>query len=346
MSYGGIISQGKFTQAATAVPKFIPIPSGVDRMEVINYTGSDGATNGKGTSYLWQRGMATDGGLIYYHPAGDQTLAVNAIASGGFTLVDSESVVYGASTSATGLSNATSMVVTTANTAGIVANSTVVRLLVESGDTLTDYETVVNKDFLVVSVNSGADFTLDALATAPGLTTGTLHFKIVYVDTPFYPRARIIAQITTGTTTEVYTTVPHGLTTGQKIRFSIPSTSGMTQLNPTTDNQYLSATVTIHATDTARFTADVDSTGFTAFSYPISTQAPVSFPYIIPFGMDSAKAISSNAEISADARVNTARLGMILGLGSNATAGLTGPAGAANDVMYWSAWKAANVTNE
>ena len=347
MSFGGIISQGKFTQASTAVAKFVAIPSGVDRMEVINYTASDGSTSGAGTSYLWQRGMATDGGLIYYHPAGDQTLAVDAMSSGGFTLVDSESVVVGAGVNVNSITSGTSVVLNVSSTVGIVDGVSVVRVLKPSGKTLADGEPIIGQDFLVASSVANTSITLVALATDPAIGAGTAQYKIVYTDTAFYPRSRVIADITAGTTTAVYTTVPHGLTVGQEIRFSIPSTSGMVQLNPTTENLYLSATViSIDSTDLTLFTVDIDSSSFTAFSYPTSAQDPFSFPRITPIGENTATAISNNVGISKDAKVNTAQLGMILGLGSDATAGKKGPAGAANNVMYWSAWKAANVTQE
>jgi hypothetical protein len=357
MSFGGIISQGKFTQAATAVVKFIPIPSGVDRIEVLNYTASVDKVAQDGYLYTWQRGMATDGGVYDYYrvsannadPASDTASIVSHsnIASGGFTLVDSSSALFGAAVAGTAVAWDTDhLEFTVDSAAGVVDGATVVRIFKQTGDGVTNAETIIGQDFLIQTV-SGGGTVLETypLATNPAVTTGSFHYKIMYVDTAFYPRSRVIARITAGTTTEVYTTVPHGLTTGQMIRFSIPATSGMVGLNPSTENLYLSATVTAHATDTKRFTADIDSSSFTAFTYPTSAQDPCSFPRITPIGENSAKAIANDLEISKDAKVNTAQLGMILGLGVAGT-GVNGPAGAANDVMYWSAWKAANVTQE
>jgi len=145
------------------------------------------------------------------------------------------------------------------------------------------------------------------------------------------------------------------LTVGQKIRFFIPACSGTTQLNPTTDNQYLSATVATvvdnavsDAFPSYSFTVDTDMTGFSTFTYPTHTNftsGTAQFPQIVPIGENTAKAISASEPISEDATVNTAKLGMILGLGV-AGNGSDGPAGQANDEIYWTAWKAANITNE
>ena len=355
MSYGGIISQGKFQQAATAVVKFIAIPSGVDRIEVLNYTASTDKTAQDGYSYVWQLGMATDTGIYDYFrvaannasPALDTASIVSnsIITAGGFTLVDSSSQVIGSGVNINSITSGTGVVLNVSSTIGIVDGVSVVRILKPTGKTLANGETVIGQDFLVASSVPNTSITLITLATDPGIGAGTAQYKVVYTQTAFYPSSRVIARITAGTTTKVYTTVPHGLTTGQQIRFNIPKTSGMVELNPTTDNLYLSGTVTADATDVTKFTVDIDSSSFTAFTYPTHAQSPTSFPYIVPIGENSAKAISSNLEISKDAKVNTARLGIILGLGV-AGDGTNGPAGAASDVMYWSAWKAANVTQE
>jgi hypothetical protein len=375
MSYGGIISQGTFTQNTTAnggaITQFIAIPSGVDRMEVVNYSQSiESGTSGHGTSYLWYRGMPVNQGLYTYHPASDHTLAVNTMASGGFTVVDSSSAVMGAAIVASGgITNAASMVLTmvAANALGIIAGYTVIRILDQTGDPVTQTQTINNKDFLVVTVTPNtpnSTITLVALANAPVLAnpTGTIHFQIVYVNTEFYPKARIIASITPNsgsTPATIVTTVPHGLTVGQQIRFNIPACCGSVQLNPSSDNLYLSATVTsvvANAVNSAfpsySFTVDTDmtSTGYnvTAFTYPTYTNyaaGTAGFPRIVPIGENTAEAISAIQPISQDATVNQAQLGMILGLGV-AGDGTNGPAGAQANIMYWSAWKAANTTNE
>ena len=139
----------------------------------------------------------------------------------------------------------------------------------------------------------------------------------------------------------------------------------MTQLNATSSNNYLyGIVVSISATDSNIFTINIDTTSFTAFTWPTSAQGASSFPTVVPFGEDTATSIASptiqvpgvssatlgqqiyntQTGLLADATVNTGFLGMNLGTGAVGLAltgnTYTGPAGSvAADVMYWVAGK-------
>ena len=364
--YGTVIGQGSFVAPATIANRVIVIPSGVDWMYVYNYTqfGSDGdASPSLGIEYYWQRGMAPGTGIVWYKEDASPIVSADTLVSGGFTLYDPSGQSAGAlpllgnNVATTASTNATRPVVSTASTAGI-AVGTVVRM------NSTAQDDVNGIDMVVGAVTANVSFTLltatNPLATAPGLIGGAGFYRIVNTDALFYPRRRFVVKITQATNANVSTSVEHSMTPGQEIRFQIPAESGMVELNPTPGNNYLSATV-VSVVDAYNFTIDIDTTAFTAFTWPTDAQQPSSFPMMVPVGEDTAASISSllaqtplyhaeqvynsNTGLLADSTVNTGFLGMVLGTGGDGVAlgtAITGPAGsAAEDVVYWRAGKSA-----
>jgi len=370
---------------------YIAIPSGVDWVKVYNYTkyGAVGTTgayfNGNanasvGLEFYWQRGMAAGTGIVKYKGAASAVIDGDTLVSGGFTLYDPSGQTPGAlpllgnAVVTTAITNATQPVVSTASTAGISVG-TIVRLSTQSGDTQLASD-ITGIDFVVGAVTANTNFTLgtasSALANAPGLTTGTGHYRIVNYNPLFYPRTRTISNITSATNAQVSTTIPHGLTPGQEVRFNIPTVSGMTQLNPNYLNNYYptgTSTPAIIQTvvDDYNFTINIDTTSYTAFTFPTVAQQPSQFPEVTPFGEDTATSLLSptiqvptiagvqifntNTGILADSTVNTGFLGMIFGNGGNGlalTSPILGPSGslswsagnvATGDTMYWVAGK-------
>lgn len=362
---GTILGQGTFTAVGGATT--IAIPSNADFMWVKNFTQSGLQTANTGVNFYWQRGMAAGTGIVQFVNSSSALLS-DTLKTGGFTLFDPSVTTsqFSAGVALTAVTNAVQPVISTTVTTGVVAASStnpgsIVRV---NSKSFPDN----GIDFTVSAVSAGASITLLStaaqLATAPGAagTTGT--YQILNFNALFYPRRRYVTNISVvGGLTTVATSVPHGLTPGQAVRFNIPSVSGMTQLNPTTANNYLSPTVTtISATDANIFTIDTDITSFTTFTWPTSTQAPSSFPAVTPVGENTANALvnagiqvpgvssatlgsqifNTNTGILADSTVNTGFLGMILGTGG---AGVTnagpiaGPAGVTSDVIYWVAGK-------
>lgn len=358
----------------------IVIPSGVDWLKVRNYTqygtvgttgayfnGSANASNG--VEFFWQRGMAPGTGIVTYKGAASAVLDGDTFVSGGFTLYDPSGQsagslpLLGNPVATTASTNATRPVVSTGNTAGISVG-TVVRL---SNTAQTD---VNGMDFVVGAVTANTSFTLltasNPLATAPGAIGGAGFYRIVNVVGLFYPRRRTIVKITQAVNAQVSTSVEHSLTPGQAIRFNIPAVSGMIQLNPTPDNNYQVATV-LSVVDAYNFTINIDTSAFTAFTWPTIAQQPSSFPAYEPIGEDTAQSIininaqtplyqglqvyNSNVGLLADSTVNTGFLGMVLGTGGNGlelTTPILGPSGsvawtagnvATGDTMYWVAGK-------
>lgn len=361
---GTILSQGSFVVPATIVNKTIVVPSNLDWIEVRNYTrqGTIGGASAFGFEYFWQRGMPAGSALVKYYANGGAVVTGDLITSGGFTLYDPSGQSVGAlpllgnPVATTASTNAVRPVVSTANTAGVAVGS-VVRL---SSTAQTDVNGV---DFVVGAVVANTSFTLltasNPLATAPGAIGGAGFYRLVNADSLYYPRRRYVVNVTQAANAQVSTSVAHGLTPGQAVRFSIPAVSGMIQLNPSAENNYSYATV-VSVVDDYNFTINVDSSAFTAFTWPTIAQQPSSFPIVEPIGENTAVSLTSAASqvpsvggvqiygtqsgILADATTNTGFLGMILGTGANGAisgAAITGPAGSvAADVVYWRAGKA------
>jgi hypothetical protein len=391
---GTIIGQGTFSsiytganpnpgnatnQAASAWT--IAIPSGVDWLKVWDYTKAGqnglssvyfGGTNNAfaGNYWYWQRGMAAGTGIVQYKTNSASTLNEDTLVSGGFTLYDPSGQTAGAlpllsaPVATTASTNATRPVVSTGSTAGLTVGS-IVRL---NSTAQTDINGI---DFVVGAVVANTSFTLltstNALATAPGAIGGAGFYSIVNYNALFYPRRRTVVNITQANPAQVSTAIPHGMTAGQVIRFEIPSVSGMVQLNPSPFNNYQPVTI-VQVIDDYNFTINIDTTAFTAFTWPTIAQQPSSFPQFNPVGEDTAAALVSpyaqvpsvggqqifntNTGILADSTVNTGYLGMILGGGGNGnalTTPISGPAGTVHftsgnvidvaDSMYWVAGK-------
>lgn len=390
---GTILGQGSFVASPIgasglgvvrtyANPVIISIPSGADWVKVRNFSqyGLNGVTTANfqgtanasiGVEFYWQRGMAPGTGIVVYKGATTAALDGDTLVSGGFTLFDSSTSSANSNQNAgpaiatTASTNATQPVVSTGTTTGLFVGA-VVRM---SNTAQTDVNGI---DMVVGAVSAGANFTLltasNALATAPGAIGGAGFYRIVNTDPLFYPRRRFVTNITQAVNGQVSTSVAHNYVAGQAVRFSIPSQSGMVELNSTPQNNYATATV-VTVVDSYNFTINIDTTAFTAFTWPTIAQQPSNFPEVIPVGEDTAAALvstqpqtpldvngnqifSTNTGILSDSTVNTGFFGMILGSGGNGNALTTpiiGPAGSgttsnagvvsAPDTLYWVAGK-------
>lgn len=363
---GTILSQGTFTVGATVVNQIIKVPSSADWLEIVNFTRASTAyaVGAYGFRYFWQRGMAPGACQVEYYGntgAGNQVFG-DTLAAGGVSVFDSSAQLAGSQpvlsspVAVTAVTNATRPVVSTGDTTG-VSVGTIVRL---SNTAQNDINGI---DFIVGAVTTNVSFTLlaasNALATAPGAIGGAGFYRIVNYPPLYYPRRRTITNITkSATAATVSTALEHSMTVGQAIRFNIPAVSGMIELNPTNANNYQYATVT-SITDAYNFVIDIDTSAFTAFSWPTIAQQPSSFPAFEPIGENSATALAANNSlypqyqglnindanngVYADATINTGFIGFILGIGGDGAisgAAITGPAGSvADDVVYWRAGK-------
>jgi len=326
MSYNQPL-QGSFTSTGSSVT--LSLPSGVDWLRVVNYTQAAATNNGYGVEYYWQRNMPAGYGTMWYHPAGDHTIAVNNVAS-IFDVIDSSVVTPGAATALTGISADATPVVSTADTTGL-ADGDVVRLY-----DCTGAEQLGGIEFTVGNVVTNTSFELAYMsqivaAATPG--TGAVWRKIPY-DTLFAPRTRYITKIDETTNTVTFSAA-HAYSAGEKVRFTVPRVSalayGMTELD--------GVVATVVSATTSTITIDIDLSTYTTFKFPLTGDADPSYTpaMVSPVGEDGAGIISYSGTTLSDAVLNTGVIGIKL-LG-----GTTGPAGNSSDVIYWTAGTSFNI---
>ena len=159
---GTIILQGAFTQPAAAIAQYIPLRSDVDWMKVYNITEAAAANANHGIEYYWQRGFSTDGalgvvngGLVYRHNAAGDQLNLATTVADAFILYDNSANPNGVPRDTAASTAAANPVVTTANTAGLVAFETIVRL-----DSIAAAPTICGIDFTVQAINAGVSLNL------------------------------------------------------------------------------------------------------------------------------------------------------------------------------------------
>ena len=326
MMNGTILQQGRFTSDGTS--KELNIRSDVDWMEVINYTVADDdtQTTAVGVQYFWQRGMADDTGIEYKKSnAANAAQLTTALASGGFTLLDTSDQTPGTLNSTiTAVSNAAIPVVTNTGTNGLSAGD-VVRLI-----DITGAQQLGGMDFTVGNNTlSSTTFSLDYMAQIVAGTTGS--WRKIPFQPQFYPRRRTITGITAATSAVITMSVTHGFTAGQAVRIKVPSAFGMTEM----DN--LIGNITAVSTANNTITVDINSSAFTAFSFPLTAAVPFTFAEVIPVGETANGTYANSLD---DATDNVSLIGMKLAAGADS------PAGSSSDVIYWRAGKSFSVSNE
>lgn len=331
-------NQGRFT--STGVPVTINLRSDLDWMNVYNYTQMIDAGVGanQAVQCYWQRGMPQGGGIKYIRVTGESQINTAEITAGtGFYLVDSSVNVPGALQTLTAISADAIPRVATAATA-VVNTGDIVRIY-----NTVDAEQLAPLDFTVGSISAGVYFQLAYMAQIAAGTTGT--WRRIPFDPLYYPRSRYITKITQAAQAVVTLSVTHGYTIGQEVRFVIPfvrsadgadpAVYGMTELDG-----LQGSIVDINKTNNT-ITVDIDTTGFTAFAFPLTADAGFTPAQVIPIGENTATALNAipSANILDDATYNTGYLGIQL------KAGAGSPAGVNNDVIYWVAGKSFSVDN-
>lgn len=309
MATNSTTQHGYFTSDGTA--KIISINTDIDIIKVTNMTEIAASNSGHGTVYHW---LKASNGWVEYHPAADHTIAVDVLASGAFTIIDSsENPVGAVDSTITAISNAAIPVVTLTSTSDLCAGD-VVRLFDPTGaQQFGGYDfTIGNNTF------TGTTFSLDYAPQIVAGTTASLR-KISY-DTIYAPRERKITNITAASSAVVTFSVTHDFTAGQVIRFNVSAAFGMSEING------LRGTVTAISTANNTVTVDIDSSGFTAFAFPLTAAKLFSPAQAVSVGET---VVSPRAVPYQDAVYNTAYKGVKL------QAGVKLPGGSNNDVIHW-----------
>ena len=328
-------NQGKFT--STGASKTLNIRSDVDWIKVYNYTAAEQLVADLGFEYYFQRGMAQGTGIVY-SKLGAQALdptTVGTLAVGtGFYLIDTSLNVPGTEYATTAISGAAIPVVSTGNTSGLAIGD-IVRIYNSLGAIQLN-----SIDFTVGVVNANADFTLQYMSQIVASALAGKYRRIPY-NPAFYPRNRYIVSISQAVEAVVVLTVTHGYKVGQVVSFVVPSVGGSAASYGMTEINGLQGTILDIDTATNSITVDIDTTSFTAFAFPTTAQAAAGFTQaqVVPVGMNTAEGLDSGVDILSDATINTGLIGIQLVGGANS------PAGANNDVIYWTSGNSFSISN-
>jgi hypothetical protein len=320
-------NQGTFVGTGNTV--MVPVRAGIDWMMIWNYTAaSNTETPGEGVFYYWQLGMAPGTGLQIKKSDGTNVLNMLDLTAGGFTLFDTTVNIPGPAIAVTAVDTGVPPLVHTGNTAGL-NDGDIVRMY-----NITGAQQLGGIDFTVGDITPNTSFQLAYMASIVAGTTG--NYRRIPYNPYFYPPTRVITKISQATSAIVTLSVLHQFTVGQVIRFVIPTVTaaafGMTELNG------VQATIIdVGQADgdgvTNTITVDVDTSGFTAFAWPLTGDGGFTPAQVVPVGENTAQAIASGFDILGDAEFNTGEIGMALG------AGINGPAGSSTDIIYWVAGK-------
>lgn len=321
MAYNTVIQQGSFT--STGANQVIQVRSGVDWIEVWNVTQINANAANTGYQFYWQLGLPQGAALQTESNGAANAVNINYVAAGGFTLQDSSLNTPGPKIATTGTTNVVRPVTSTASTAGMSNGSTIARL-----SNIAALPNICGIDFTVGTIVANTSFAwLNALANTPGAVGGAGFYQIIPFDPLYYPTRRYVINITQASPAIVTTSVNHGYVVGQAVRLQVPTVFGMTQAN--------NLLVDIVSTPTTgTFGIALDSTAFSAFTYPGPAAVPFTPAAVIPVGEETDA--FSNPNLLDDATVNTGYIGVLLGSGAN------GPAGQNGDFVLWKAGKSFN----
>jgi len=313
-----IVQTGSFI--STGTPQTIQLRAGVTFLNVINKTAISNNLANAGYKWEWQVGMS-DTGIMYFSGGGAATIDMSDGPAGSFILVDSSLDAPGIQVATTAATNAAQPVISTANTAGLAAGS-VVRYYGSTGT-----PNLNGLEFTIDTVVANTSFRIaNALANAPGAVGGTGFYRKIPYNPMFYPARRSIVNITQAAQAVITTSVNSAYVPGQSIRLIVPRKFGMVEANGLLVN-------IVNVTGGA-VTVDLDTRAFTAFTYPLVAAYAFSQAQCVPVGEETDA--QSNPNLLDDATINTAYIGVQL------LPGQTGPAGQANDQIFWQATRSFN----
>lgn len=329
-----IVTQGTFIQPATAVAQTIPLPSGADYFKTINYTKMLAAAPTGCVMGEWFGGGITainDG--IRWRKAGSAALLADAFsvstASNGFTYVAVQPQPEAALTGTT-ITQANGAVATVTNT---YSEGDVVQIFGSTG-----MLQIAGMAFTISSV-SGSGFTLTGLDSS-GFASAATAFQVRRIAKlmPVEPRFLYVTKISKATQAVVTVSEKHQYVVGQKVEFTIPGSFGMVQLN----NYYLPSNKppVITAVTDYTMTINVDSTNFTTFAFPASTSSPTAalFATLAPAGQSTQFNPITGVQTGYNFSYVPFHSGNFIPY-MYLPSGSLSPAGEANDVIIWQAYK-------
>lgn len=310
---------------STGVSKSIPLTGGANYFKVFNVTqASTTQATGRGFMFEWYADNTPDDGAIEWKKT-DSTNATNitAVTSGGFTYVTAP-ILPSAPVTGTTISQASQAVAAATNT-------------FSNGDRVRIYNIVgmrqISTMVFTVSSVSGSAFTLPGLDSS-GFAAGATSFNArkVAPNEPVLPEYLFITNISQAQNAVIKVSTTHDYVAAMKIRLDIPSVYGMSEAN--------GVECTILSVTAYTITVDMNSSSFTAFSFPASGASvnQIRFATLAPDGQkayyDAVNDVQYGYDVNhAPFRSSQVFPSMLLAAGAQSPAGSTG------DVIEWQAFR-------
>ncbi len=328
-----ILTGGSFTSTGAGVK--INLPSSADYFKTWNmtqYAASNPNTVVGGEWFGSKFGSGSSAvGLGLQTVKTTSLLTSNFGAGLGFTYVTSSPVVEAQAPNAiTAITAASPAVVSQTNT---YSDGDIVRVYGTTG-----MLQIAGMDFQISSA-SGSGYSLIGLRAA-GLTAGTAGYtRRISKFSAVEPEFLYVTEITKAAQAVVRTSVDptNYYVVGMLLHFSVPGSFGMSEINGLTGK--------IVAVSAANYTmtVDIDTTAFTTFAFPLTTASPTAalFATIAPAGARTQFDPMTGVQTGYDFQKQPFRTGqftpyMFLSGGAQAAAG------AASDVINWTAYKFEN----
>lgn len=234
-------------------------------------TGWGEASDAQAIEWWWERSMAQGSAKGILQASEGSTPQLPAMtsytisANGIYTYDTANPPLFTALATTNVAGNTGTFVVTMANT-GDIAVGDYVRLY-----SITGEQQISSYVFQVTAVTVNTSITLGYMASG-GQTfaaAGTAGFVQKFIPNRFYPHWMYIANISQAAQGVVSFTTKNDFTAGEIVSFRVPSQFGMSEIN---NKQVRVLSVTNSAT-VSSITIDLDTSGYTAFTFPTSAVA-------------------------------------------------------------------------
>ena len=231
-------------------------------------TGWGEVNDAQAIEWFWYRSMAqgTARGIVQSSDATNPAMIARLITADGISTYDTLNPPTFAALATTAITgSAGTFVVTMANT-GSISVGDYVRLYSTTGELQ-----IAGYTFQVTAVTANVSITLGYMASsgttfAADATAGQV---LKFIPNRMYPRWRYIANITQASQAVVYFTEKNDFTPGEIVSFRVSSDFGMQEIN----NQEVRVLSVTNSATVSSITIDLDTTGYTAFSFPTSATA-------------------------------------------------------------------------
>ena len=365
------LAKGHFTSTGGAQAIFLPFVP--DYVRMINYSAAATPAQHGVPFAAWDVSMGQGYAVEQVFNA-TPVLSTDIVTSNGFstfglfgrTSNSGLMLQYGAQIGISGITKASSAVVTTTASHGYASGDVVIfEGLYQS--TTTGMPQICGIPF-VITVTGATTFTIpwnsnqSNYTALSGSPSGAYVKKVLY-PWNYVPGQLVISAITTGSTTTVSTSSNHNLVVGQEVGFYIPSVWGTVQLNELPNSQIPGSPIYGYVTSVSsntQFVCSINSTGYTAFnSNPTVAQAiGLTFPQVWAVGdvnsggtaysggalypppsfpTSSGGVPTQNGPAIRGAFVNNTAQGFIIGAGAGASDSSSVLVGANGNVVYWEA---------